>query len=62
MGNEVSNLTIYNPNSSPSVGWRWVRLGEVCEKPEYGYTASVEYNEVGPKFLRITDIQSGKVD
>jgi len=37
-------------------GWRWLRLGELCEKPQYGYTASAEYNAVGPKFLRITDI------
>lgn len=43
-------------------GWRWGRLGEVCEKPVYGYTASAEHKEVGPKFLRITDIQNGKVD
>ncbi|MBN1254553.1 MAG: restriction endonuclease subunit S [Deltaproteobacteria bacterium] len=43
-------------------GWRWVKLGEVCEKPVYGYTASAEHKEVGPKFLRITDIQNGKVD
>jgi len=42
--------------------WRWVKLGEVCEKPTYGYTASAEHKEVGPKFLRITDIQNGKVD
>jgi type I restriction enzyme S subunit len=43
-------------------GWHWARLGEVCEKPQYGYTASAEYATVGPKFLRITDIQNGKVN
>lgn len=43
-------------------GWRWARLEEVCEKPQYGYTASAEYATVGPKFLRITDIQNGKVN
>ena len=42
--------------------WKFVRLGEVCKKPEYGYTASAEYKEVGPRLLRITDIQNGKVD
>ena len=36
--------------------WKKVRLGEVCEKVNYGYTASAEYSRVGPKFLRITDI------
>lgn len=43
-------------------GWRWVKLGEVCEKPQYGYTASAEYSAIGPKFLRITDIQNGNVN
>jgi len=43
-------------------GWRWVRLGEVCSKPEYGYTASATTEPVGPKFLRITDITSGAID
>ena len=31
-------------------------LGELCEKPQYGYTASAKDENVGPKFLRITDI------
>ena len=43
-------------------GWRSARLGEVCEKPQYGYTASAVSEDVGPKFLRITDIQNGMVD
>ena len=43
-------------------GWRWVRLGEVCSKPEYGYTASATTEPVVPKFLRITDITSGAID
>jgi type I restriction enzyme S subunit len=43
-------------------GWRWAQLGEVCEKPQYGYTASAETREVGPRLLRITDIQGGKVN
>ena len=37
-------------------GWRVQRLGEVCEKPQYGFTASAKEETVGPKFLRITDI------
>jgi len=28
----------------------------------YGYTESAKHTEVGPRFLRITDIQQGKVD
>jgi len=43
-------------------GWRWVRLEEVCFKPQYGYTVSAVNKPIGPKLLRITDIQEGKVD
>jgi len=42
-------------------GWRWVRLGEVAYKPQYGYTASAISEPVGPKFIRITDITSGDI-
>jgi type I restriction enzyme S subunit len=41
--------------------WQVVRLGEVAEKPQYGYTTSATDQPVGPKFLRITDIQEGMV-
>lgn len=44
------------------VHWRVVRLGEVTNKPEYGYTASAVNEAIGPKFLRITDIQNGVVN
>ena len=37
-------------------GWAVKTLGEICEKPQYGYTASAQSDPVGPKFLRITDI------
>ena len=43
-------------------GWRWVRLGEVCEKPQYGYTHSASTDPIGPKFVRITDITAGVID
>jgi type I restriction enzyme, S subunit len=42
--------------------WRVVRLGEVVEKPQYGFTAAAQRDPVGPKMLRITDIQDGNVD
>ncbi|MDD4986941.1 MAG: restriction endonuclease subunit S, partial [Dehalococcoidales bacterium] len=41
--------------------WEVVKLGETTEKPEYGYTASATLENVGPKLLRITDIQDGRV-
>lgn len=43
-------------------GWRWVRLGEVASRPQYGYTKSATLHPIGPKFVRITDITSGGID
>lgn len=43
-------------------GWRWVRLGTICEKINYGFTASADFTATEPRFLRITDIQNGKVN
>ena len=37
-------------------GWEVKTLGDLCHKPQYGYTASAKEEHVGPKFLRITDI------
>ena len=37
-------------------GWEVKTLAAICHKPQYGYTASAKDDEVGPKFLRITDI------
>ena len=42
--------------------WKAVRLGDYILKPEYGYTASATHDAIGPKFLRITDIQDDSVD
>ncbi len=42
--------------------WKWARLGDHVARPEYGYTASATEEPIGPKFLRITDIQDGRVD
>lgn len=41
--------------------WQVVRLGEVVEKPQYGYTTSAQAQPTGVKLLRITDIQDGNV-
>ena len=43
-------------------GWRWEKLSNLCESIEYGYTASANKNPVGPKLLRITDIESGEIN
>ena len=42
--------------------WEVVRLGNYCYKPDYGYTESADDSPVGPKFLRITDIQNDAVN
>lgn len=39
-----------------------VDLGDLAESVEYGLNASAADAPVGPKFLRITDIQNGAVD
>lgn len=41
---------------------RLVTLGEISTSIDYGITASANTQPVGPKFLRITDIQDGVVD
>jgi len=43
------------------VDWEVAKVQDVCEKPEYGYTVSATEKPIGPKFLRISDIQDGKV-
>jgi len=37
-------------------GWKVRTLGDICEKPQYGYTESATEEAVGPRFLRIKDI------
>ncbi|MGB3459785.1 MAG: restriction endonuclease subunit S [Halobacteriota archaeon] len=43
-------------------GWRWVKLKKISMNIQYGISKSSLPNKVGPKLLRITDIQEGKVD
>ena len=42
--------------------WQTKSLDELAERIDYGHTASARTNAIGPKFLRITDIQNGHVD
>lgn len=51
-------MTTENPPSE----WKSVSIKDCCFRPEYGYTASASQEPVGPKFLRITDIQDGRVE
>jgi type I restriction enzyme S subunit len=41
--------------------WTLQPLGALCAKPEYGLTETASRERVGPRFLRITDIQGGEV-
>ncbi len=43
-------------------GWEIYAIEEISTPPQYGYTASAHQEPIGPKFLRITDIQDGFVD
>jgi type I restriction enzyme S subunit len=43
-------------------GWSKQKLIELCESVDYGYTASADQEEIGPKFLRITDIVPDQID
>lgn len=42
--------------------WRHVPLADLAERIDYGVTASSMTAAIGPKFLRITDIQDDQVD
>jgi type I restriction enzyme S subunit len=46
----------------PKPGWQVKQVGDFCESPQYGYTESATQEPVGPRFLRITDIQDGRVN
>ena len=37
-------------------GWKVKTLGDISQKPQYGYTQSAQAEPIGPKFLRITGI------
>ena len=42
--------------------WKEYKLGEISDDVSYGYTASADAKQVGPKFLRITDIRNDFID
>ena len=44
-----------------TIAWGFKSLGEISNI-SYGYTQSADREEVGPRFLRITDIQNDQVD
>ena len=42
--------------------WKEITLADLCTDISYGYTESAKQEKVGPKFLRITDIASGRLE
>lgn len=42
--------------------WAWTTVDDLSASIQYGYTESANDKPIGPKFLRITDIQGGKVN
>lgn len=48
--------------AEPSAGWRYVTIKDIAESIQYGHTASAIENASGPRFLRITDFQDGRVE
>jgi type I restriction enzyme S subunit len=42
-------------------GWVWTTIGDASEQIQYGYTEKATEKKIGPKFLRITDIQDNNV-
>ncbi|EKO3928000.1 restriction endonuclease subunit S [Vibrio metschnikovii] len=43
-------------------GWEKSTLGEICSKPQYGYTTKADLNNGIVKFLRTTDITKARLD
>lgn len=42
-------------------GWSYLTLGDICIKPQYGWTSSASQNG-DLKYIRTTDISSGNID
>ena len=55
-------LSVYSDALKPNEDWTAKNISELCQKPQYGYTASATTDQIGPHFLRITDIQNGSVN
>ena len=54
--------SVYRDILKPRKDWKVKSVSELCDKPQYGYTASAMVEEIGPHLLRITDIQEGSVN
>jgi type I restriction enzyme S subunit len=53
---------VNRPQGGVPKGWRIATIKELASNIQYGLTQSASDKPVGPHFLRITDIQGGRVD
>lgn len=58
---ELFESTLNNVFTKNTERWEKQKLKDISTSIQYGYTESASYNAVGPKFLRITDIQNDTV-
>jgi len=58
---DTNNSQLSTVNSTLPKGWEIKKLGELS-KINYGYTEKAVSEKIGPKFLRITDIQNSSVN
>lgn len=49
-------------NAISKSGYPSIPLSKLAQTPQYGFTAAACYEEVGPKLVRITDIQDGIIN
>ncbi|MGO9016143.1 MAG: restriction endonuclease subunit S [Dissulfurispiraceae bacterium] len=49
-------------NATLPKGWEWSTLGEISDKPQYGWTTKANHETGNLKLLRTTDITSGAID
>lgn len=64
MGNlkNVGRVPSHGESEGLPKGWRRVAIKDMADSIQYGHTASAVDRKDGPRFLRITDIQDGRVD
>ncbi|MBT9148182.1 MAG: hypothetical protein DDT32_01952 [Syntrophomonadaceae bacterium] len=56
MQREVNNSAIQNPQSKLPDGWKWVKLGEVCEVEKGKTPSESQYAEKGVRIVKYRDI------
>jgi len=59
---EFLTRSVFNSAFQSRTDWKCAEVGDLCEPPQYGFTESAITDPIGPRFLRITDIQGGSVN